>query len=253
MVTFGDMMALLLTLFVLLFTYAELDATKYKALQGSLKEAFGSSITDKLKGMIELEGLASSDKPVSVLIPLDLENPDSPDAPTVKVEIEDAPDVSVEAEAKARRADRAKTLESQLSDKIKEELQGSRIQVERQDNKVVIRFPSEIAFPPGHHEVTDEFAYVLQEMIPILKRTAGDMLVAGHTDNVPINGGRYGSNWGLSAARATSVVDVLLESGEISPDRVTVQGFGESRPLAANDTKENRAKNRRVEISILAD
>lgn len=136
---------------------------------------------------------------------------------------------------------------------IEKELQGSRIQVEREENKVVIRFPSEIAFAPGRHEVTDEFAYMLRQIIPILARTAGDVLVAGHTDDVPITGGQYGSNWGLSAARSTSVVHVLLESGDIPAERITVEGFGESRPLVANDSKENRAKNRRVEISILAD
>ena len=101
--------------------------------------------------------------------------------------------------------------------------------------------------------MTKEFAYVLGQMIPILQRTSGDVLVAGHTDDVPITGGQYGSNWGLSAARSTSVVHELLKSGDIPPERVTVQGFGESRPLVANDTPENRAKNRRVEISILTD
>ncbi len=130
----------------LLFTYADLDATKYKALQGSLKDAFGSSVNDQLKGMIDFEGLASSDKPVTVMIPLDKDSPQSADAPVVKVEVVDAPDVSVEAEAKARQAERAGKLEKQLSNMIEKELQGSRIQVEREDNKVVIRFPSEIAF-----------------------------------------------------------------------------------------------------------
>ena len=87
----------------------------------------------------------------------------------------------------------------------------------------------------------------------VIKKSKGDVIVAGHTDNIPL-GRRWfliGSNWELSAARATSVVHHFLNYTDIPPDRMAVQGYGDSRPLVPNDSPENRAKNRRVEITLV--
>ena len=76
--------------------------------------------------------------------------------------------------------------------------------------------------------------------------------VDGHTDNIPLKSSRWASNWELSSARANAVIRLLLESPIIPPTRVLSAGFGEHSPMVANSNKENRAKNRRVEISFVA-
>ena len=77
------------------------------------------------------------------------------------------------------------------------------------------------------------------------------IIIEGHTDNVPINTYMFASNWELSTARAVVVTRFLVESAEVNPTRISAQGYGEFRPIALNDNAENKAKNRRVNILIL--
>jgi chemotaxis protein MotB len=84
----------------------------------------------------------------------------------------------------------------------------------------------------------------------VIGKTQRHIIVAGHTDNVPLRGGIYTSNLQLSGARAAAVVDFFLKRGHVKPDKIATLAFGEYRPLVANDSAENRAKNRRVEIVL---
>ncbi len=77
-----------------------------------------------------------------------------------------------------------------------------------------------------------------------------DIIIEGHTDNVPITGGKYQSNWELSVARAVSVIDFFTDRG-IEPKKLVAGGYGEFHPAYPNDTPEHRARNRRIEITIL--
>lgn len=246
MVTFADLMALLLTLFVLLLTFAEMDILKFKQIAGSLRNAFGIAQSDELAGVIELEGTkrrtAATDTSLA-------RRPD--EIPEVTEEQEFETDAMAAQKAAEEREQRADALQEALEGAIAEEIAGSGIQVERKEGAVVVRFPSEKAFPSGSGELTPAFAVMLDKLAPVLQTTPGQIYVAGHTDNVPIAGGFFRSNWDLSAARATSVVHHLIDPGGLDPSRITVQGYGESRPIAPNDTAENRAKNRRVEISVV--
>jgi chemotaxis protein MotB len=258
MVTFGDMMSLLLTFFVLLFTYSSMDVEKYKALAGSLKNAFGSSIVDQLRGMVEVGGIATRDKPTTMMIPPAERKPEPgiPEAaapttaPAVKLDIDAAGEKLLEKSYQQVRDARAAGLAKDLRTAVDQTMQGARIDIERKDGTVMIRFPNEIAFPSGSSALDDGFARTLAPLVPLLAATPGTIVVSGHTDNVPINGGAYRSNWEMSAARASSVVHLLVADKTIPSARITVQGFGDSRPLADNVTAEGRAKNRRVEITI---
>ena len=258
MVTFADLMALLLTLFVLLLTFSEMDVIKYKALAGSLAEAFGTSEKSKLSGMIEIDGAELRRSASEIAPPDDIQSEhmrDNADYESRKeyVASYDLGQMQEEIKEEARRQQEQKLedLAGTLKKIISDEVSGSGITVEKAGNEVVIRFPNEIAFPSGGGELTFKFASILDKLAPALVKTKGTLIVSGHTDNIPVNpDGRYRSNWELSAARATSVVHQLLDYDEIGPERITIQGYGESRPLVPNDNAENRAKNRRVEISI---
>jgi chemotaxis protein MotB len=270
MVTFGDMMSLLLTFFVLLFTYSTMDVEKYKALAGSIRNAFGFSLVDQLRGMVEVGGLATRDKTTTMLIP-PAERKDAPgvpnsngsavpksdapakpdtQAPVVKLELDKAGQELIEDTYKQVRDARAAGLAKDLRVAVNQTMQGARIDIERKDGTVLIRFPNEIAFPSGSSEITDIFTRTLKLLVPLLAATPGAIVVLGHTDNVPISVGAYRSNWELSVARATSVVHLLVADGSVPSSRITVQGFGDSRPLSDNGTDEGCAKNRRVEITI---
>jgi chemotaxis protein MotB len=102
-------------------------------------------------------------------------------------------------------------------------------------------------FESGKADLTNEIIENLEKIYPILKKLSSDyeIIVEGHTDNVPIFTRQFQSNWELSTARATAVVRYLVSKG-IDPRRISAIGYGEYRPVAPNDTPENRQKNRRV-------
>ncbi|MBI2071005.1 MAG: flagellar motor protein MotB [Elusimicrobia bacterium] len=103
-------------------------------------------------------------------------------------------------------------------------------------------------FQSGKAELTPGMTKLLTQVSPSVRELAQkfDILVEGHTDNVPIHTGRYSSNWELSTARATEVVRYLIASQQFPPERLAAVGYGEYKPVALNDRPENRARNRRV-------
>jgi chemotaxis protein MotB len=253
MATFADLMSLLLTLFVLMLTFAEMDVIKYKAIAGSMSNALGTSRKDKLAGIVEIDG--SLRKKVAKDVDLSKKEEESKQEANVQSISVELPVLSEEELEKAmqkveeKRADELKKI---LSDAIEGEMQKSGVSVERNGSNVVIRFPSSIAFPSGSNALNTDFTDLIEKLAPTLKKTPGEIIVSGHTDNVPLRGGAFESNWDLSAARATSVIHNLLFDHEMDPSRMTVQGFGDSRPLTSNDTAEGRSSNRRVEITIVS-
>ena len=254
MATFADLMSLLLTLFVLLLTFAEMDIVKYKAIAGSMSNALGTARKDKLAGVVEIDGSLrrTAAKNVDISKREEDSSQQEEDVQSVSVAL---PVLSEEELAAALQkigeidADELKTV---LSDAIEGEMHKSGVSVERDGSNVVIRFPSSIAFPSGSNSLNIDFTDLIEKLAPILKETPGDIIVSGHTDNIPLHGGAFESNWDLSAARATSVIHNLLFDHGMDPQRMTVQGFGDSRPIQSNETVEGRAANRRVEITILS-
>ena len=117
--------------------------------------------------------------------------------------------------------------------------------------RIKIDLPAPILFASARAELKPEAMEVLQKIGNVLKDSPNKIIVEGHTDNVPIAGGKYSSNWELSAARAFSVINYFVKNIGISPERLTAYGYGEFRPVAPNDTEENRSRNRRIEITIL--
>ena len=138
---------------------------------------------------------------------------------------------------------------SDLVRKLQDESKGQ-IKVEDQVDKVVIALGEGILFPSGSSQLSLSADRTLKDLAGSLNRIKGDIMVQGHTDNVPMTGGRFRSNWELSVARAFSVIEKLTEKG-IPAKRLAAWGFGENRPLVENDTTEHRAQNRRIEIVVL--
>jgi chemotaxis protein MotB len=119
------------------------------------------------------------------------------------------------------------------------------------EQRVRIMLADPVLFDLGESELRPSAIPVLHQVAGLLKDIPNAVLVEGHTDDKPIVGGKFHSNWELSAARAFNVIRYFIEDENIQPERLSAVGYGEYRPLYPNDSEENRAKNRRIEINIV--
>jgi chemotaxis protein MotB len=267
MATFADLSILLMCFFVLLLSFSEMDALRYKQVMGSMRDAFG----------VQREVFAK-DNPIGSTFIADQFSPGRPEPSPVqliqqqtadsqrmflKVRREGGPDADTEsaddgfprtayvpgapdaAQLGASAADAAK-----LQVILREEIEQGLLEVVREGETITIRIRERGAFPSGEATLLRPFTPVIQKIAEALGTISGDLVVAGHTDSLPINTPRFRSNWELSAARAVTVVHHILAEGRIAPARLIIEGHADTRPLVANDTRSNRALNRRVEIVI---
>lgn len=148
---------------------------------------------------------------------------------------------------------RAGIAEARLQVALKQEIGQGLVAVERRDDKVFVTVGAGGAFPSGSADLTESAIDIMAKLGAAADGKNAQVTVTGHTDNVPISGSRFRDNWDLAAARASSVVRALGETGAIDPSRMTAVSRGESDPLADNDTEEGREKNRRIEIEMTFD
>ena len=215
-VTFGDLMSLLMCFFVLLLSFSEMDRRKYKMVSGSMAQAFGIQREKPVFESPRGQKLIAKEFDQAVLI--------------TKIE------------------ETVKPIIEELKNEY-EELQDS-VEIVAGEDTVTIRMMGETTFDTGKAKLNPAFKSLLKKIGAVLSKTKGEIIIAGHTDNVPLSGGLYGSNLGLSMARAGSVAEDLLRLTSVDPKRLSTMGFGEYRPLASNATAEGRRKNRRVEIIV---
>lgn len=155
-----------------------------------------------------------------------------------------------------KRLERAKNQEKEdnVADKIKESMasnqMSSLVQIDSNEHRVKLVLTEAVLFDSGKAELKEKAKEVLQPIVEELKKLPNDVLVEGHTDNVPIHKGRYETNWELSMARAYSVIKFMEETG-MDPKKLAGSGYGDNRPVGENTSVEGRAKNRRIEISLL--
>ncbi|MDI9243761.1 flagellar motor protein MotB [Marinobacter sp. CHS3-4] len=239
-VTFADLATLLLTFFILLLSFAEMDVEKYRAMANSMTVALGGTPV-----LSDLPG----GQPVSVIA-----TEPAPVAPTeAESNIEDQPeliDERADGEAPTKISGGIIDLASSLIQELEQEVASGDLSVNYDEEQVIIRFAEDAAFRSGEAQIKPEMLPIIERVVEVLSYCSGDVMVAGYTDDRPISSGRYRSNWDLSAARAVSVVHELVLNREVPAERVVAAGRAETNPLVPNDTAENRARNRRVEIAI---
>jgi chemotaxis protein MotB len=140
---------------------------------------------------------------------------------------------------------------AQLERDLTQEIKQGKIELSLQARGLVMSLRESAFFAPGEANLQPESLGILNKVAEALTRIPGQIRLEGHTDNAPIHTASYPSNWQLSAARAITVLRLLSSRYQIDPDRLAAAGYGEFRPLVANDTPEDRAKNRRVDVVIL--
>lgn len=234
-VTFADMMALLLTFFIMLLSFSTMDTQKYKAVVESMEEAFGPGVGVDMQGLVsKMEYMTGGKKEDYKKHPNE-----------VKPESEEKLDKEIKQDNKNvnKVIGKAKSI-------LKEELKQGEVQIELIGSNIVIRFPERIVFPSGSDELNDSFDSIINKLTKILSDVPGLVTISGHTDNLPIDTFRFRSNWELSASRAVSVLHAILNNSDLDSNLFTVQGHADTQPIKPNTSAANRAENRRVEITI---
>lgn len=124
------------------------------------------------------------------------------------------------------------------------------VNITRDDRGVVVLLGDSVLFNTGSSEIKEEAKPILSAMTSVINKMHRDVIIEGHTDNVPVSNSKYSSNWELSTARASSVLMYFLNEHNLDPSRFSVAGYGEFKSIASNATPEGRMKNRRVEIIL---
>ena len=218
MATFSDLCTLLLTFFVLLLSFANMDVIKFQDMAGSMKDAFG--YRQENFGNFHPELLARKSKVLSAL-----------------------DEVKTGGPLKTQRK-----MERKVRDLIKRQKAEKKVESESTENGFVIRVNDSVMFTGGKARLVPKGFPILDELAKLFEEFPCDMVIQGHTDDRPVRGRRFDSNWELSASRAISVMRYMVENGGIDPKRLGTAGYADQRPLVPNDSRENRAKNRRVEF-----
>ena len=158
---------------------------------------------------------------------------------------------SEQSQSAKEEAKKAELAEDKLKIALKQEIGEGLVNVDREDDKVVITVGSAGAFKSGSAELTRKAREIMSKIAEQNKKGRSEILVMGHTDNVPLTfGSNYRDNWDLAAARSASVVQQLSKNNALDPKRMKAISYGETRPVESNDSSQGRAKNRRIEIEI---
>jgi chemotaxis protein MotB len=245
MVTYADMVTLLMVLFIVLFAMSQVDQRKFHELKQGFQQEYGtgptlldggSGLADGAAAGLEDTGVASDGFEI-----------DLASAQKALEEKEEA----AQAQARDRRA-----LE-EAKKRILAELEARGLQDAvrfRLDERglVVTIVTDKVVFDLGQADLKPGGQTVLEAIAPVLRELPNAVTVEGHTDNLPISGGRYPSNWELSTARATTVLRYLLGTHAVPAGRLSAAGYGDQRPIVPNDTETNRSVNRRVAVVVHA-
>jgi chemotaxis protein MotB len=266
--TFADLMSLLMCFFVLLLSFAEMDALKFKRLAGELRQAFGVQVdvradsTPKGTSVIAKHFSPAIPEPT----PINEVRQKTSDLSQSSLEVLCQDEVTQQQERQGDEGQKTREIvvpkESaaekkaeetavEVAAKLETEVSSGKIEVETQGKKIIIRIQDNSAFKSGSDYIDDKFLPVIDKIREVLVSIPGRISVEGHTDDIPAQSGRFRSNWALSSARAAAFSEELFIAPEMRQERFQVIGHGSVRPLVANTDAESRSRNRRVEIIIL--
>lgn len=263
MATFGDLMSLLLCFFVLLFSFSQIDALRFKQIAGSMKMGFG----------VQNEVVAEQ-IPMGTSAVLDKFSPGTPQPTPFEVVKQDASpslqqtvnvrageqdiaggsDLNKDSERRTEALMKSNEQFTEAKKRIEELLEkhivDGAMELEDKGQQLVIRLKEGGAFPAGSAYLQNQFLPILADIASALADVPGAISVSGHTDNTKVSNELFRNNWDLSAQRAVAVATELEKVKALDATRVSVSAFADKKPLVANDSSANRRINRRVEIAI---
>ncbi|UYO36698.1 flagellar motor protein MotB [Bacillus zhangzhouensis] len=226
---YADLLTLLVALFIVLFASSSIDAAKYEQMAKSFNVVFtgGTGVMDQ-SSMQSTEETEHSNQ------------------------VKKAAEEDEEARAKARDKAVLTKVKKQVDSFIANKKLGSKLETKLTDEGLLITIEDSIFFDSGRAVIRPQDVPLAKEISKLLViNPARDIVISGHTDNVPIRNSEFQSNWYLSAIRAVNFLNILLENSDLDQENFSTKGYGEFKPIASNDTAEGRSKNRRVEVLIL--
>jgi len=169
------------------------------------------------------------------------------------MEKQKAKEVQSVAEEKDREVSELERAKKELEESLKKEIGAYKAKLQMTERGLVITFVSEIFFDSGKDKVKEDGKLTLAKVAGVLNKDVPNSQVAveGHTDNDPIVHSGWKSNWELSSSRALAVLHYLIDQCKVNPRTLSANGYGQYHPVVANDSPQNKRKNRRVEIVIL--
>lgn len=221
--TYADCVTLLMTFFILLYSMSTVDTQKMKQISKAFESMFKG---EKGETLMEYE-LYNGEVPLI----------------GGESELDEIIEETETEQQKMYRYVKAYIDENEL---------GSYVEILESERGIVIQLRDNILFPTSSSDLIPESKALLNKISNLIEVLPNDILVEGHTDNRPINTGKFPSNWELSVSRAVNVVKYFTTEKKLDPKRFSAAGCGEYQPIAPNDSVENMQKNRRVNILIMA-
>lgn len=227
LLTYSDLMNLLLILFIILYSMANVDVAKYQQVAQSLRSVLGANSASG--SVIGSSGGGAS------LLQMDANAP----SPVMPAQLEEQ---------------QMESVKQTISDIIqKQGLQGD-VEVTMQERGVVISIKEKVLFKSGSADIEQDSLQTIEKIGRVLTELKGKQIrIEGHTDSDPIKSSRFPDNQELSTARANSVWRIFVQNLGMDPKMISATGYGEYRPVVQNDTLEHKAQNRRVDIAVLRD
>jgi chemotaxis protein MotB len=237
MVTYSDMVTLILVFFILLFSMSQIDTTKFQVISESFRNRMIFDFSPS---------------------PVPMENPSTEEKGQTSNELDEQPlPVDEEEKETGENDDTSQTNDSlddlmvEVENYLDQNELNNVVSANRSERGVVLVLQDSILFDPGEADILPSALPFLTKVGNLLSQIDNQVKVEGHTDNVPMSSYRFPSNWELSGARASSVVRFLVEENGLPENRFAIAGYSDTRPVASNDNAVNRSKNRRVEIVII--
>lgn len=231
LVSYADFITLLFAFFVVMYALSSVNEGKYRVLSDSLVSAFRNVDTNTSGATMTMGSRVAQAQAGSRQV----------------VPIKNSKEEERKRQLREKMRNMAKNILEALGPLIKE----GKVRVTEGIKGVTVEINASVLFALGDAKLEPEAVKALRAVADVLASTEFPITVEGHTDPTPIKTSQFPSNWELSGARAASVVRLFIDSG-VGPQRLTATGYGEQRPIAANDTPDGRARNRRVTILIEA-
>ena len=235
LLTYADLITLLLALFMMLYAMSVLDLKKYEAFQEAFTQGMGKHV-HSFPG----KGDPPNGKPRATKPGANIGTPDPSPSPA-----------SLQLKPQLDATELAK-----LKQKIEQEIERtgltSQLDVSLSPRGLVVNVVSGVLFDSGEATITPNGQHLLDALGAIFRTMGNPLVVEGHTDNVPISSTQFPSNWELSGARAVAVLRALIAHDNIPAYRLSEAGYADTKPRASNATAAGRAKNRRVDILVVA-
>jgi chemotaxis protein MotB len=220
LLTYSDLITLLMIFFVVMYASSNIDTNKYKQISDSFRMALGSGASPSGTNVI------TSDLPISL-------------------------DVEAEKLKAAEETSKLNDVKNKVDGFLKTNGMEGSVSTNIEDRGLVISLKDTVIFDNGKADIKTEIKPRLIELGKFLNQLDNFVRVEGHTDSVAMHSYQFDTNWELSAVRATNVIKMLIAESGVIPKRLSAVGYGEFRPVGDNGTEAGRSRNRRVDIIIM--